>query len=97
MGNYKLSNDAEEELIEIYYYSVLEFGINQARRYTTGLHQTFNTLTDNPKMGRVCKPIKEEYRRYEHKSHVIFYVIIDDDILILHVLGESQDPTKHLI
>ena len=96
MGNYKLTNNADKEMAEIYYHSVLEFGIEQARKYTTTLHQIFSTLSNNPRMGRNCNDLKAGCRRHEHKRHVIFYTPTETGVTILHVLGSEQDPIRHL-
>lgn len=51
MAIYSLTAKAAEDLERIYEYSVLTFGLVQARSYLNGLHQLFQTLADNPMLG----------------------------------------------
>ncbi len=48
MGNYQLTNKAEHEIEDIYEYSILNFGIQTAQDYLSGLHDCFKLLSDNP-------------------------------------------------
>ena len=47
MGKYQLTNEAEDEIEEIYEYSILSFGLSTARDYVSGLHKKFEILVDN--------------------------------------------------
>jgi toxin ParE1/3/4 len=92
MGVYQLTKKAESELAQIYEYSIENFGLAVAAEYLTGLYRTFEYLSDNPRMGRDCRRIRKRLRRHDHASHSVYYRITKSGVLILRVLGQSQDP-----
>ncbi len=94
---YRLSNEARNDLREIYTYSYDNFGVHQADNYYDGLLSCFELLSDNPHMGRAFNEVIQGLRRHEHESHVIYYEIEEDmNVLILRILGANQDPARHL-
>ena len=96
MASYQLTEDAEADVDGIYEYSILHFGLQQARDYVNGLHACLGTLADNPRLGRDYSHVKEHTRRFEYQSHSVYYTITSDGILVLRVLGASMDPARHL-
>lgn len=87
MTGYRLSDEADRRLAEIYRYSLVTFGEAQADKYFTSLHEVFETLARNPELGRHF----HEYRRHEHQSHVVFYKSEEPGILIVQVLHRSEE------
>ena len=96
MAAYSLSGKAAEELERVYEYSVLTFGLVQARSYVNGLHQLFQTLADNPMLGRSAERLAPEMRCIEYKSHSIFYRHANRHTLIVRVLHQTMDVDRHL-
>ena len=52
IGHFILSKASQEDLQEIYDYSINVFGINQAITYLEGFQFCFQDLAQNPKMGK---------------------------------------------
>ena len=96
MGNFRLTSRAESDLVEIADYTIETFGIEQARRYRDALETCFQTIADNPKVGRSADQLAPELRRYKHQSHVVFYMPERQGVLIVRVLHESRDFEQHL-
>ncbi len=96
MAKYQLTTEAEVEIEGIYDYSILNFGLQTARDYFFGLHQRFQLLADNPSWGSDYGYIAPDLRRYEYRSHSIYYRPQAGGILIVRVLGNRQDPVRHL-
>jgi len=96
MASYQLTEDAEADVDGIYEYSILHFGLQQARDYVNGLHGCFGNLADSPRLGRDYSHVKANARRFEYQSHSVYYTITSDGILVLRVLGASMDPGRHL-
>ncbi|MEZ5690391.1 MAG: type II toxin-antitoxin system RelE/ParE family toxin [Rickettsiales bacterium] len=92
MANYKLTNNAESNLDNIYEYSILNFGLEIARKYMLGLHECFDLLAKNPTWGSNYGFICNGLLRYEYRSHAIYYINDKKNILILNILGGKQDP-----
>ena len=95
MEKYKLTNRAENEIEDIYEYSMLNFGADTAREYVSGLHEKFEVLADNQSWGNDYAFIKSGLCRYEYRSHSIYYQSSGSGILIVRVLGNKQDPARH--
>ena len=96
MASYQLTEDAEEDVEGIYEYSILNFGLQQARDYVNGLHRCFGNLADSPRLGRDYSHVKANVLRFEYQSHSVYYTITADGILVLRILGASIDPGRHL-
>ena len=95
MGDYRLTSSAESDLAEIADYTIENFGIEKARRYRDALEACFQTIADNPKLGREADEIAPTLRRHQHKSHVVFYLPESKDVLIVRVLHENRDFVQH--
>jgi len=96
MATYSLTAKAAEDLERIYEYSVLTFGLVQARYYLNGLHQLFQTLAENPMLGRSAERLAPKMRRIEYKSHSVFYRNENRHALIVRVLHQTMDVDRHL-
>jgi toxin ParE1/3/4 len=96
MASYDLSGPADRDLTQIYAYSYRRFGELKADEYLLGLHKCFARLAESPAMGRSIDHIRTGYHRFEHASHIVFYVNVGQGIRIMRVLHERMDPDRHL-
>lgn len=96
MAGYRLSRAADASIAQIYEYSLLNFGEAVADAYFRGMHDILLRLVKFPRLGRECQEAGDDCRRLEYKSHVVFYVVDDDGILVLDILGSAQDPLRHI-
>lgn len=96
MAYYQLTNKAEREIESIYEYSIAHFGLRVARSYTSGLHDCFDLLAENPSWGSDYGFLKAGLLRYEYRSHAVYYQPLQDGVLIVRVLGSKQDPARHI-
>lgn len=70
----------------IYRYSEETFGTYQAEAYSEGLNRTLQLLADFPRMGRSAEDLRPGLFRLGYQSHMIFYTIEPDYIMIRRVL-----------
>jgi len=96
MGNYQLTKKAENEIGDIYEYSILNFGLAIAQEYVLGLHDCFNLLSENQSWGNNYSFITPDLHRYEYRSHSIYYQANENTTLIVRILGKRQDPARHI-
>ena len=96
MAEYRLSEAADADLLQIAYYTTGQFGPRQAMIYGEGFEQCFELIADNPKVGLAKDGIRLGLRCLNHKSHAIFYIETDQGILIVRILHDRQDPARHL-
>jgi toxin ParE1/3/4 len=97
MADFRISGRADADLGDIADYTIAQFGIAQAQRYRDGLHDCFRTLAEHPNLGRAADTIARGLRRFEHESHVVFFVPVDAGILIVRVLHNRMDANEHLL
>lgn len=93
---YQLTAKAEAEIDMIYERSIVDFGWSVASDYINGLHRCFEMLNDYQSWGNDYSFIRDHLRRYEYRSHSVYYQTKGSDILIVRVLGNRQDPARHL-
>ncbi len=96
MGVYKVSRKAEVDLAKMYEYGIETFGLKQAKGYLFGMHTMFQVLADNTNLGRDASEFILSLKRFSYKSHTIFYLATDIDILIVRVLNQSMDYENNL-
>ena len=96
MSEWVLSEDAAEDLIEIYVYTYQEFGERQAEAYTGEIEARFSMLADSPNIGTVLAEIPGDYRQSVFRSHVIVYRAQGQDIFITRVLHSRRDIQRLL-
>lgn len=96
MASYSLSPRAAEDIDGIYEYTILNFGLEQAREYLFGLLELFVDLADRPLLGRSADTLAPELRRFEYRSHVVFYVPTAAGVLVARVLHAGMDPGEHI-
>jgi len=96
MGVYKVSGKAESDVTKMYEYGIETFGLKQAQAYLFGIHDIFQVLSDNSSLGRDASEFIMSLKRFSYKSHTIFYLATDIDILIIRVLNQNMDYEKNL-
>lgn len=96
MPDYRFSRRAALDLEAIAEYTIERFGLEQARCYRDELGACFDQLAGNPKLGRRVEQLGVGLRRYEHRSHIIFYQQTGEGLLIVRVLHYRMDAVRHL-
>jgi toxin ParE1/3/4 len=96
MAVYKISQKAEIDLAKIYEYGIETFGVKHAKSYLIGIHEVFEILTATANLGRDASEFMLLLKRFSYKSHIIFYLVTDIDILIVRVLNQSMDYENNL-
>lgn len=96
MAVYRLSAKAASDLDTIYEYTILRFGLDQARVYLFGLQEQFQILAEQPAHGRQADALARGLRRWEYQSHIIFYMPAKHGIRIVRVLHQRMDARRHV-
>ncbi|WP_179009097.1 type II toxin-antitoxin system RelE/ParE family toxin [Winogradskyella forsetii] len=91
LSGYKLSIQADNDLNDIFDYTELEHGFDQAIIYLIGLEALFKNLVLNPKIGRERNEIKKGLYSITENYHVVFYRILKTHIRIVRVLHGRKD------
>lgn len=96
MSKYVLSEEAENDIEEIFDFGEYKFGHSQAIEYLLRLQDHFESLASNPDIGKQRNEIKIGLYSLPYVSHIIFYRILDNHIRIIRVLYGGRDLVKFL-
>ncbi len=80
----------------VWFYSLTEWGGQQAEQYVDDLTVAFAFLANSPKVGRGCDHIRQGYRRHSVKRHMVYYRETAYGIEIMGVLHDRMLATRHL-
>ena len=96
MAEYRLTPAAERDLESIWTYTVQQWGVEQANRYTDFLTAAFAELAQSPISAPTCDYIRPGYRRQSVERHMIYFRITNYGIAIIRILHERMDALRHL-
>ena len=90
---YKISQEASQDIENIWHYTFENWSIEQADRYFNLIMDEIEYLTENPKSGIDYSAVRKEYFRSRIKSHFIFYKINwkQNEIEIIRILHQRMD------
>jgi toxin ParE1/3/4 len=80
MAEYRLTERARADLINIYDFTESKFGAYQAEAYYAGLIRSFGLLADFPPIGQTVDELATGHRRFRFQSHLIFYTVQPEHI-----------------
>jgi len=87
---------AKNDIKNIWHYAYSNWGEKQADTYTDSLGQAINEIPVNPEIGGSIEHVRQGYRLYHFKHHLIIYRMTSTVIDIVRVLGESMEVKRHL-
>lgn len=93
---YKLSKQAERDLIAIWDYTIEQWGEAQADSYLQAMQAAIRLLVDNPDLGLSRESLRSGYRSYCHGKHVIFYRPYSYGVRVIRVLHQRMECERHL-
>lgn len=89
---FRLTREAEEDVIGIAEDGLRLFGEAQAERYHRALFRMFGLIAGFPRMARERMEISPSVRIHPYKAHLIVYIVADDDdVLIVRVRHGHED------
>ncbi len=96
MALFRLSLDAQADLMNIRQYTLENWGSKQSEKYLIELQQTIELLASSPDMGKKRLDISINTLSFPHASHVIYYCVENNYLLVFAVLHKSRVPNTHL-
>ena len=95
---FKISNEAQNDLENIWLYTFETWSIKQADRYIELIIDEIEYLTNNPNTGKDFSSVRKGYYRSKVKSHFIFYKINQKEELIeiIRILHQEMDIENRL-
>lgn len=96
MLNYRLTPDAQSDLIEIRHFTLKQWGSTQSQKYLSGLRQAICLLVEIPTLGKQRPEICSGVFSFVYVSHVIYYVVHERQLIVFGVLHKRMVPLNHL-
>ncbi|PWJ58184.1 toxin ParE1/3/4 [Dyadobacter jejuensis] len=97
MSKYKLTKQAEHDLVKIWDYTVHEWSVNQAERYIDSLVSSFEGIAAGRIKGKAIDSVRKGYMKTMHGKHYIFFRFSPDNIVeIIRILHVSMDIERYL-
>ena len=97
MPSYELTREADADLEDITRYTILEWGVEQARLYLDKLDQCFQKIGINKVVGRTFSNRMPEVFVTRCEHHFVFYLQPPTEKpVILAVLHERMDMVNRL-
>jgi len=96
MAMYRLTSDAQQDLIKIRQYTLTQWGSQQSVKYLTELQYTIQLVAEAPEMGKKRPDISVDTLSFPHASHIIYYLVENDSLVIFAVLHKGMAPNIHL-
>ena len=90
MAIYRLSEAADSDLERLYNFGIENFGLVLADQYFDGIVDRFQRIADMPRLYPAVDDIRKGYRRSVLGSYSIYYVLIDDGVKIVRILGRED-------
>lgn len=97
MAKYNLTNEAVDDLTNIWDYTFENWSEKQADSYYSMLLENCQLIADSPNIGKDYTKIKEELFGWQTNRHIIFYRKLNDKpIEITRILHERMDLKNRL-
>ena len=94
----KINSIAINDINEVREY-IREENINAINKFTEGLTETMEKLSQFPEMGMKLSnkiEVKTDYRYFIHEDYIIFYKFDNDNLFVYRILSSKRDYIKIL-
>ncbi len=92
----RLAKRAQRDYANIQVYTIRTWDGQQWERYQAALHHAFQTIGDNPAIGRARDELRPGYRSYAVEQHVILYRVTRDAVLVMRIIAARRDIQRAL-
>ena len=90
MAKYRLSNQAQEDLIQIHQYGVEKFGMSQADKYFDSFFDHFEIIAQQPFSFKKVDHIRKDYRRCVCGVDSIYFKVNGNIVEIIAIIGRQE-------
>ena len=92
--NYRLSEEAKFDLINIHHFGTYKFGESQADKYYHTFFEQFKVICENPYLFPLVDYIRKGYRRCVCGVDNIYFRIEDNTVEIMAIIGRQNIYNK---
>lgn len=90
------SPKAKSDLSDIWDYTLVEWGIEQAEKYVRELWGAIQAQALDTSTSVDISDVRRRYRKVRSGSHVIFFKLTDSEIDVVRILHQRTDFERHL-
>lgn len=90
MKNYNLTNEALNDLRNIYWHGIRLYGEARADEYYDARLDKFDTIAAAPYAYQIASDLRKGYRRSVCGVNSIYYRVVDETVEIIRVLGRQD-------
>lgn len=96
MANYKINDEALDDIERIFEYGIEIYGLTAARDFIYQLQDRFQNIANSPLQSPAVDEIRNGYRRNVFKGHSIYFRINNETVEIMAIIG-NQDINLRLL
>lgn len=96
MAEVRFAIAAEDDLVAIDNYSVMQFGEQVATTYMRGFEEAFAVLASFPASGAARPELGDNIRSFVHRQHLLIYRLDKDEVFILRVIHHAMSAKRAL-
>ncbi len=95
---YKISNEAKNDIEEIWLYTFQKWSLKQADRYLNLIINQIEYISENPNSGIDFSDVRKGYFKSRIQSHFIFYKLnnVKKEVEIIRILHQKMDIENRL-
>jgi len=97
MPRFRLTPDAQSDLIEIRQYTLQQWGTAQSQKYLSELRKTICLLAETPSLGKSRPEVGLNVLSFPYASHLIYYVVHEQQLVVFAVLHKRMVPLSHVV
>jgi len=97
LSGYSLTSDAKADLFEIRRFTLQEWGVSQTEKYFSELRKTLRLLVEFSAQGRHRPEASEGVLSFPYASHIIYYMVHQQQLVVFAVLHKRMAPANHLL
>lgn len=95
-GEYRLSERAAQDIVDVYAYSLTRWGEEAADRYIEGLYLALERLAAHPDRNSSRNKRSAPFRMIAAQQHFILYEALGNEIVILSIMHQAQNVEKRI-
>lgn len=92
----QFSPAARADLDDIFEYTHDLWGAAQAVRYLRDIQATCESLISGHAAGQSAEHVRTGYRKSVSGSHMIYFRVADERLIVIRILHQSMDVERHL-
>lgn len=96
MRGFRLTPDAQSDILDIRRFTLSQWGVAQAQRYLAELRRAMQLLAETPSLGKARPDVGPLVSSFPYASHVIYYIVHKQQLVVFAVLHKRMVPTRHL-